>query len=217
MSTEHSGWSPTITNTNGQASQGLSGSYVRCHLAFSPNRRYTWKVTGVTQLSLDFSYSGNLQNMFSNPSIWLSHWGRASHLLMDLIVGPPRSMKLFHLVSQTRVWGVQGLENDGESQLLLLLYLFLECVAMPMMLQSWSKAHPDPFFSFLPLTSSSISRLLFTGVIISCLIRLLVSYTSIPQNILQDLLYVRWESSPGEGPQEETRTPLRESSLPKWS
>ena len=65
---------------------------------------------------------------------------------------------------------------------------------------SWRKAHPDPFFSFLPVTISSISRLLPLGVIVSYLVRLFVSYTSIPQNSLQDLLYVRWESSPGDGP-----------------
>lgn len=52
---------------------------------------------------------------------------------------------------------------------------------------SWRKAHPDPFFSFLPVTISSISRLLPPGVIVSCLVRLFVSYISNPQNSLQDL------------------------------
>lgn len=74
---------------------------------------------------------------------------------------------------------------------------------------------PTSVLQLPPLTISSISRLLPTGVVVFYLVRLLVSYTSILQNSLQDLLFVRWDSSPGDGPQEETRALLGESSLPK--
>lgn len=86
---------------------------------------------------------------------------------------------------------------------------------MPMMSQSWWGGPPRSILRLPPITIHSISRLLPIGVVVSYLVRFLVSYTSILQNILQDLLFVRWDSSPGDGPQEETRAPLGESSLSK--
>ena len=169
-----------------------------CPFSFSSNRRHILKMTG---LSFDFSYWKKPQNMFSNPSILLTPWKRYSLPSSD---GSDirTTMELIQLVSSSLDLGSTGWDNDGEGQALLLLSIFLNVLSCLWRCHSPGVRPPDPFFHFLPLTVSSISRLLPTRVIVSYLVRVLVSYTSFLQNILQDLLDARQESSPRDGPLE---------------
>lgn len=170
-----------------------------CPSSFSSNRRHILKMTGVIQLSFDFSYWKKPQNMFSNPSTLPTPWKRYSLLSSD---GPDIRTTWIHGAHPAWIWGVQdGIMMEKVKLCFFFLY-FLNVLSCLWRCHSPGVRPPDPFFRFLPLTVSSISRLLPTRLTVSYLVRVLVSYTSFLQNILQDLLYVRQESSPGDGPLE---------------